>query len=71
MDRPEELNDPKKFDDLMESINTKLAIVSIPLGERAHMSLILLSDELGYDMAEDDSVYPKVIEWYQKRFSGE
>jgi hypothetical protein len=60
MDRPEELN-----------INTKLAIVSIPLGERAQMSLILLSDELGYDLADDDSVYPQVIEWYQKRFSGE
>ena len=26
MDRPEELNDPKEFDDLMENINTKLAI---------------------------------------------
>ena len=71
MDRPEELNDPKKFDDLMEKINTKLAILSIPLGERANMSLIILTDELDYDIADDDSVYPKVIEWFQKRFSGE
>ena len=50
MDRPEELNDPKKFDDLMEKINTKLAILSIPLGERANMSLIILTDELDYDI---------------------
>ena len=71
MDRPEELNDPKNFDDLMEDINTKLAIVSIPLRERAHMSLALLSDELDYDLADDDSVFPQVIEWYRKRFPGE
>lgn len=67
MDRPEELNDPKKFDDLMENINTKLVIVSIPLRERPHLSLALLSDELDYDLADDDSVYPQVIEWYRKR----
>jgi hypothetical protein len=71
MDRPEELNDPKKFDDLMENINTKLAIAAIPLRERAHMSQIILSDELDYDMADDDSVFPQVIEWYRKRFPGE
>jgi len=71
MARPEELNDPKKFDDLMENINTKLAIVAIPLRERAHMSQIILSDELDYDMADDDSVFPQVIEWYRKRFPGE
>ena len=68
MDRPEELNDPKKFDDLMENINTKLVIVSIPLRERPQLSLALLSDELDYDLADDDSVYPQVIEWYRKRF---
>jgi hypothetical protein len=68
MDRPEELNDPKKFDDLMENINTRLAIVSIPLRERPDMSLVLLSDELDYDLADDDLVYPQVIKWYSKRF---
>ena len=31
MNRPEELNDPEKFDDLMENINTKLAIGAVPL----------------------------------------
>ncbi len=39
MDRPEELNDPKEFDDLMENINTKLAIASIPLRERPRKTL--------------------------------
>ena len=71
MDRPEELNDPKKFDDLMENINSKLVIAAVPIRERAHLSQILLSDELDYDMADDDSVYPQVIEWYRKRFPGE
>ena len=71
MSRPEELNDAKKFDVLMEDINTKLAIAAIPLRERALMSQALLSDELDYDVADDDSVYPQVIEWYKKRFPGE
>ena len=71
MSRPEELNDPKKFDILMEDINTKLAIAAIPLRERALMSQALLSDELDYDVADDDSVYPQVIEWYKKRFPGD
>ena len=71
MSRPEELNDPKKFDVLMEDINTKLAIAAIPLRERALMSQALLSDELDYDVADDDSVYPQVIEWYKKRFPGD
>ena len=71
MIRPEELNDAKKFDALMEDINTKLAIAAIPLRERALMSQALLSDELDYDVADDDSVYPQVIEWYKKRFPGE
>ena len=71
MSRPEELNDPEKFDALMENINTKLAITAIPLRERALMSQALLSDELDYDVADDDSVYPQVIEWYKKRFPGE
>ena len=71
MSRPEELNDPKKFDFLMEDINTKLAIAAIPLRERALMSQALLSDELDYDVADDDSVYPQVIEWYKKRFPGD
>ena len=71
MGRPEELNDPKKFDALMENINTKLAIAAIPLRERALMSQALLSDELDYDVAVDDSVYPQVIEWYKKRFPGD
>ena len=62
MSRPEELNDPEKFDALMENINTKLAISAIPLRERALMSQALLSDELDYDVADDDSVYPQVIE---------
>jgi len=71
MSRPEELSDSKMFDDLMENINTKLAIGAVPLRERALMSQALLSDELDYDVAEDDSVYPQVIEWYRKRFPGE
>ena len=71
MIRPEELNDAKKFDALMEDINTKLAIAAIPLRERALMSQALLSDELDYDVADDDSVYPQVIEWYKTRFPGE
>ena len=71
MSRPEELNDPEKFDALMENINTKLAITAIPLRERALMAQALLSDELDYDVADDDSVYPQVIEWYKKRFPGE
>ena len=71
MSRPEELNDAKKFDALMEDINTKLAIAAIPLRERALMSQALLSDELDYDVADDDSVYPQIIEWYKKRFPGE
>ena len=71
MSRPEELNDPKMFDVLMENINTKLAIAAIPLRERALISQTLLSDELDYDVADDDSVYPQVIEWYKKRFPDE
>jgi hypothetical protein len=71
MDRPEELDDPKKFDDLMETINTKLVITSIPIRDRAQMTQILLGDELDYDMADDDSVYPQIVEWYRKRFPGE
>ena len=69
--RPEELNDPKKFDGLMENINTKLAIAAIALRERAIMSQALLGDELDYDVADYDSVYPQIIEWYQKRFPNE
>jgi len=68
MDRPEELNDPKKFDELMENLNTKLAIAAIPLRERPQLSMALLGDELDYDLADDDSVYPQVVEWYRKRF---
>lgn len=71
MDRPEELNDPKKFDDLMEYINAKLIITSIPIKERAHLSQILLEDELNYDMADDDTVYPQVVDWYRKKFPEE
>ena len=37
MSRPEELTDPKKFDEIMERINTKLAISAIPLRESALM----------------------------------
>ncbi len=71
MDRPEELNDPKKFDDLMETINTRLVITSIPIRDRPQMTQILLGDELDYDMADDDSVYPQVVEWYRQRFPDE
>ncbi len=71
MSRPEELTDPKKFDEIMERINTKLAISAIPLRERALMSQALLGDELDYDIADDDSVYPLTLEWYRKRFPGE
>lgn len=69
--RPEELNDPKKFDGLMEDINTKLAIAAVALRERALMSQALLGNELDYDLADDDSVYPQIIEWYKKRFPNE
>ena len=71
MDRPEELTDPKKFAEIMESINTRLAISAIPLRERALMAQALLGDELDYDIADDDSVYPLTVEWYRKRFPGE
>jgi hypothetical protein len=71
MSRPEELTDPNKFDGIMEKINTKLAISAIPLRERALMSQALLGDELDYDIADDDSVYPLNSEWYRKRFPGE
>jgi hypothetical protein len=71
MSRPEELTDPKKFDEIMERINTKLAISAIPLRERALMSQALLGDELDYDIADDDSVYPLTLEWYRKRFPDE
>ena len=71
MDRPEELTDPKRFDEIMERINTKLAISAIPLRERALMAQALLGDELDYDIAEDDSVYPLTVEWYRKTFPGE
>ena len=59
------------INDVLENINTKLAIGAVPLRERALMSQALLSDELDYDVADDDSVYPQVIEWYRKRFPGE
>ena len=71
MNKPEELTDPKKFDEIMERINTKLAITAIPLRERALMSQALLGDELDYDIADDDSVYPLTVEWYRKRFPDE
>ena len=71
MSRPEELTDPKKFDEIMERINTKLAISAIPLRERALMSQALLGDDLDYDIADDDSVYPLTLEWYRKRFPDE
>ena len=69
--RPEELSDPKKFDGLMENINTKLAIAAVALRERALMSQALLSDELDYDIADDDSVYPLTVAWYRKTFPDE
>ena len=71
MSRPEELTDPKKFDEIMERINTKLAITAIPLRERALLSQAILGDELDYDIADDDSVYPQTVEWYKKRFPEE
>ncbi len=71
MNRPEGLTDPKKFDEIMERINTKLAITAIPLRERALMSQALLGDELDYDIADDDSVYPLTVEWYRNRFPDE
>jgi hypothetical protein len=71
MSRPEGLTDPTKFDEIMERINTKLAISAIPLRERALMAQALLGDELDYDIADDDSVYPLTLEWYQKRFPDE
>lgn len=71
MSRPEGLTDPKQFDAIMEKINTKLAISAIPLRERALMAQALLGDELDYDIADDDSVYPQTLEWYRKRFPGE
>ena len=67
----EELNDPKKLDDLMENINTKLAIIGVPLRERLLMSLTLLSDELNYEIPTEDTVYPLISEWFKNRFPGE
>ena len=67
----EELNDPKKLDDLMENINTKLAIIGVPLRERLLMSLTLLSDELNYEISTDDTVYPLISEWLKNSFPGE
>ena len=67
----EELNDPKKLDDLMENINTKLAIIGVPLRERLLMSLTLLSDELNYEISTDDTVYPLISEWFKNSFPGE
>ena len=67
----EELNDPKKLDDLMENINTKLAIIGVPLRERLLMSLTLLSDELNYEISTGDTVYPLISEWFKNRFPGE
>ena len=71
MSRPERLTNPKQFDEIMERINTKLAISAIALRERALMAQALLGDELDYDIAEDDSVYPLTVEWYRKTFPGE
>ena len=71
MGRPEKLTDSKKFDGIMEGINTRLAISAIPLRERALMSQALLGDDLDYDIADDDSVYPLTLEWYRKRFPDE
>ena len=67
----EELNDPKKLDDLMENINTKLAIIGVPLRERLLMSLTLLSDELNYEISTEDTVYPLISEWFKNRLPGE
>ncbi|MEK9628713.1 MAG: hypothetical protein VW455_06795 [Nitrospinota bacterium] len=71
MERPEELDDPEQFDGLMENINTKLAIGAVPLRERGLMAQVLLEEELDYDMSDDDSVYPQIMNWYRKRFPGE
>jgi hypothetical protein len=35
------------------------------------MAQALLGDELDYDIAEDDSVYPLTVEWYRKTFPSE
>jgi hypothetical protein len=48
-----------------------LAIAAVALRERALMSQALLGNELDYDLADDDSVYPQIIEWYKKRFPNE
>ncbi len=71
MSRPEELTDPKKFDEIMEKVNTRLAISAIPLRERALMAQAILGDELDYDIADDDSVYPQTVAWYRKTFPDE
>ncbi len=71
MSRPEELTDPKKFDEIMEKVNTRLAISAIPLRERALMAQAILGDELDYDIADDDSVYPQTVAWYRKTFPEE
>ena len=55
----------------MENINTKLAIIGVPLRERLLMSLTLLSDELNYEISTDDTVYPLIPEWFKNRFPGE
>lgn len=68
MIEPEELNDPKKLHDLLEKINTKLAITGVPLRERALMSLTLLSDELNHEISTDDDAYPLILEWFKNRF---
>ena len=67
----EELNDPKKLNDLMEKINTKLAIIGVPLRERVPMSLTFLSDELNHEISTGDTVYPLILEWFKNRFPGE
>jgi hypothetical protein len=67
----EELNDPKTLDGLMESINTKLAIIGVPLRERGLMSLTLLSDEVDCEISTEDAVYPLILEWFKNRFPEE
>jgi hypothetical protein len=71
MSRPEELTDPEKFAEIMEKVNTRLAISAIPLRERPLMAQAILGDELDYDIADDDSVYPLTVEWYRKTFPDE
>ncbi|MFT4579797.1 MAG: hypothetical protein ACI9UO_002645 [Nitrospinales bacterium] len=71
MSRPEEPTDSEKFAEIMEGINTRLAISAIPLRERALMAQALLGDELDYDIADDDRVYPLTVEWYRKTFPDE